>query len=424
MYLKGSKWNMKRKRRRPSSPWRILLLLVLIGAALYINQVVVPATPPLFIPTPTPTRNPESYINEADALYADGKLVQAIEAYKQAILANPDNPSLYITLAQIQVFTGRYEDALESAERALILNNNNPLAHAVKGWALDFLGDYTQAEGSIKRALELDANNPVAHAYYAEILIDKNLAGQGDIGAIEKAAEESKIALSLAPNTLETLRARGYVLWNTGNYEEAIQQYKAAVAINDKIADLHMALGYNYDFLGEYDLAVQEFLQAVALNPTDPIAPLEISRTYSTVGDFSQAVQYADQAVKADPTNPKWHGNLGVMYYKNNQMDQAIEQLGLAIRGGSMADGSVVEGLPLDYGSVAEYYAIYGLALAKSDQCGQAVPIFQAIRSGVPDDEINVYNAEQGLIICQENLEATTTEEVTGASEEGTTPTP
>ena len=103
MYLKGSKWNMKRKRRRPSSPWRILLLLVLIGAALYINQVVVPATPPLFIPTPTPTRNPESYINEADALYADGKLVQAIEAYKQAILANPDNPSLYITLAQIQV---------------------------------------------------------------------------------------------------------------------------------------------------------------------------------------------------------------------------------------------------------------------------------------------------------------------------------
>lgn len=424
MYLKGSKWNMKRKRRRPSSPWRILLLLVLIGAALYINQVVVPATPPLFIPTPTPTRNPESYTNEADALYTDGKLVQAIDAYKLAILANPDNPSLYVTLAQIQVFTGRYEDALESAERALILNNSNPLAHAVKGWALDFLGDYTQAEGSIKRALELDPNNAVAHAYYAEILIDKNLAGQGDIGGIEKAAEESKIALSLAPNTLETLRARGYVLWNTGNYAEAIQQYKAAVAINDKIADLHMALGYNYDFLGEYDLAVQEFLQAVALNPTDPIAPLEISRTYSTVGDFSQAVQYADQAVKSDPTNPKWHGNLGVMYYKNNQMDKAIEQLGLAIRGGTSEDGRVVEGLPLDYGSVAEYYAIYGLALAKSNQCGQAVPVFQAIRSGIPDDEINVYNAEQGLIICQENLEAITTEEVTGESEEGATPAP
>jgi hypothetical protein len=60
---------MKRKRRRPSSPWRILLLVILIGTGMYVNQVVVPATPPLFIPTATPTRSPESFINEAEALY-------------------------------------------------------------------------------------------------------------------------------------------------------------------------------------------------------------------------------------------------------------------------------------------------------------------------------------------------------------------
>lgn len=424
MYLRGSKWNMKRKRRRPSSPWRILLLLVLIGGALYVNQVVVPATPPLFIPTATPTRSPESFINEAEELYQDGKLVQAVEAYKKAISADPDNPSLYIAMAQAQVFTGQYEDALESAERALILNNSNPLAHAVKGWALDFLGDYTQAEGSVRQALELDPNNALAHAYYAEILIDKNLAGQGDIGGLEKAAEESRTALSLAPNTLETLRARGYVLWNTGNYEEAIQQYKQALAINDKIADLHMALGYNYYFLNEYDLAVQEFLQAIALNPTDPEAPVQISRTYATVGDFSQAVQYADQAVKTEPSNPRLHGNLGVMYYKNNAMDKAVEELTLAIRGGTLEDGTIVEGLPLDYGSVAEYYAIYGLALAKSNRCAQAVPIFQTIRSGVPEDPINTYNAEQGLIICQENLQAGVNDGEPGSGESEVTPTP
>ena len=426
MYLKGSNWNMKRKRRRPTSPWRIILLMILIGGALYVNQVVVPATPPLFIPTATPTRSPESFINEADALYEDGKLVQAIEAYRQAVAADPDNPSIYIDMAQAQIFTGRYEAALESAERALILNNTNPVAHAMKAWALDFLEDYTQAEGSVRRALELDPNNALAHAIYAEILIDKDQAGQGEISGLEKAAEESRIALSLAPNQLETLRARGYVLWITGNYEQAIQHYKQAVAINDKIADLHMALGYNYFFLQDYDLAVQEFLQAVALNPSDPIAPLEISRTYASVGDFSQAVQYADQALKTEPSNPRLHGNLGVMYYKNNQMDKAVEELTLAIRGGTMQDGTLVEGLPLDYGRVAEYYAIYGLALAKSNRCSQAVPVFQTIRSGVPDDEINVYNAEQGLIICQENLdqllsgeEATIEEEDVLSTEEG-----
>jgi tetratricopeptide (TPR) repeat protein len=429
MYLRGSNWNMKKKRPRRSNPWRVLLLLILIGAALYINQVVVPATPPLFIPTATETRNPESFINEADALYNEGKLSQAIQIYRQAIANNPNNPSIYLSMARAQIYTARYEDALESAERALILNNNNPVAHAIKAWALDFLGDYTQAEATVKRALELDSNSALAHAVYAEVLMDKSLAGQGDINAIDKASEESRTAMAIDPSLLESRRARGYVLWNTGNYQEAVTEYKAALAINDKIADLHMALGYNYHYLGEYDLAVQSFLQAYALNPTDPAAAFEISRTYSTVGDFTQAVQYADQAVKSEPGNAKLHGNLGVMYYKNNQLDQSVNELGLAIRGGTLEDGTLVEGVSLNYGAVAEYYAIYGLGLAKLNRCAEAVPIFQAIRTGVPEDEINVYNAEQGLILCQEGpigteapVDGEATEAVDGVVEITVTP--
>ena len=408
MYLNGSKWNMKRKTRRRPHLWRILLLLTLIGAGLYVNQIVVPATPALFIPTYTPTRNPESFINEADSLFKEGKLNQAITAYQQAIANNPDNPSLYLSMARAQIYMAQYDGALESAERALILNTNNPTAHALKAWALDFTGDYTQAEASIKQALDLDPKSALAHAVYAEILMDQSLTGQSDLGTLDKAIEESRLAKSIDPTMLETRRARGYVLWNTGNFEEAIQEYQAALAINDKIADLHMALGYNYRSLAEpqYDQAVQEFLQAYALNPTDPSAAFEISRTYSTVGDFSQAVQYADQAVKTQPSDAKLHGNLGVMYYKNQQYDEATKELSLAIQGGKLDDGTVIEGLNLAYGIVADFYSIYGLALAKTNHCAKAVPIFQAIRTGIPEDDINVYNAEQGLIICQEGLDA------------------
>lgn len=417
MYLKGSKWNLKKKRPRRPNPWRVFLLLVLIGGALYVNQVVVPATPPLFIPTPTPTRDPESFISEADVLFDNAKYSQAITAYEEAIQANPDNPSIYLSTARAQIYISQYEDALENSERALILNNNNPLAHTLKAWSLDFLGDYTQAEAAIKSAIELDPENALAHAVYAEILMDKANAGQGDINAIDKAAEESRTAMTLNPGLLESRRARGYVLWNTGNFAEAIQEYNAALAINDKIADIHLALGYNYYLINEYDQAVQSYLQAYALNPTDSTPAYEISRTYATVGDFSQSVQYADQAVKTDPVNPRLRGNLGVMYYKNNQLTEAVQELGLAIRGGSLEDGSIVEGLPLNYGIVAEFYAIFGLALAKSDQCNEGVAIFQAIRSGVPDDEINVYNAEQGLILCQQSIDETPIEEPAAESE-------
>jgi len=417
MYLKGSKWNLKKKSPRRPNPWRVILLLILIGAAIYVNQVVVPATPPLFIPTPTPTKDPESFISAADVLFDNAKYSQAITAYEEAIQANPDNPSVYLSTARAQIYITQYEEALENAERALILNNNNPLAHTLKAWSMDFLGDYTQAEAAIKSALDLDPENALAHAVYAEILMDKAIAGQGDINAIDKAAEESRTAMALDPTLLESRRARGYVLWNTGNFTEAIQEYNAALTINDKIADLHLALGYNYYLINEYDQAVQSYLQAYALNPTDPTPPYEISRTYATVGDFSQSVQYADQAVKTNPENARLHGNLGVMYYKNTQLPEAIQELGLAIRGGSLEDGLIVEGLPLNYGIVAEFYAVFGLALAKSDQCDEAVAIFQAIRSGVPDDEINVYNAEQGMILCQQSIGEDSPEEPTEESE-------
>jgi tetratricopeptide (TPR) repeat protein len=407
MYLRGNKWSMNRRPRRRSSPWRILLLLVLIGGALYFNQVVVPATPPLFIPTPTPTRSPESFIADAENFYNEGKLAQSIESYKQAILADPNNPSLYVTLARIQVFAGDYKEAITNAQNALLKNPNNPMAHAVQAWALSFTGEDLEAEAAIKKALELDPNSALAHAYYAEILLNK-----GDLEDFDQAAAESRRAKDLDPNLLEVHRARGLVLVNSGteNLDQAIQELKAAIAINDKIADLHLNLGFAYRVAGENDLAVDELLAAYALSPKDSNIPTEIAFAYANEGQFGKASQYAEDAAKIDPTNPKMHGNLGIMYYRNSELDKAIPELALAVRGGATADGDVVEGQPLDYGKIAEYYWFYGFALAKSDRCAEAVPVFQALLSGVPDDELAVDNANAGLELCLVGIETTVPE--------------
>jgi tetratricopeptide (TPR) repeat protein len=401
MYLRGSKWSMKRRPTRRSNPWMVLLLLILVGFGLYFSTVVVPATPPLFIPTPTPTRSPESYINEAEQFYAEGKLSQSIESYKEAIIANPNNPALYITLARIQVFSGQYEEAVTNAQNALLQNPNNPMAHAVLGWAQSFTGEDLAAEASVKKALELDPNSALANAYYAEILLNK-----GDYEDFDQAAQASRQAKDLDPNLLEVHRARGLVLLSSGeeNVDEAIAELKAAIEINDKIADLHLNLGFAYRLQGDNDLAVDELLAAYALSPTDPNIPTEITLAYANEGQFGKASQYAEDAVKIEPANPKLHGNLGIMYYRNSELDKAIDELALAVHGGVTADGAAVEGLPLDYSKVAEYFWFYGFALAKQNRCGEAVPVFQALLTGVPDYELAVQNAQAGLELCLESL--------------------
>lgn len=398
---------MTKKRRRRSNPWRILLLIALIAAFVYINQVVVPVTPPLFIPTPTPTTSPESFVNQAEALFDEGKLLPAIDAYEQAILADPANPSNYIQLARTQIFAGEYESAQENAELALLHNPDNSMGHTMRAWAMDFQQNYLEAEAAIKRAVELDPNNPVAHAVYAEILIDK-----GDFGDIEDAIEESRIAWDIDNQLLETRRARGYVLYWTSNYDEAIHEYKAALSINNKIPNLHLMLGYSYFAQDEYDLAVESFNQANALNPSDPAPDYETSRVYFIVGEYTRAAQYAEQAVKDDPSDPYLQGNLGIMLRKANRREEAVEHLALAVHGGITSEGAIVEGIPLDYTiRVIEIYSTYGLTLARLNRCNEAVPIFQAMLRVVPDDEIAVYNANEGISICQESIEDTPTAE-------------
>jgi len=325
------------KRRRPFNYFNIFILVGTIAFVIYFGVVLAPSVQTSFLPTPTATRSPESYLTEAEEFFDKGKLPQAIQSFQQAVQAEPNNPATYIALARTQVWAGKYVDAQISAENALLLNPNNSTAHAVRGWALAAQRDFLAATTAIQRALELDPNNALAHAYYAELIADEYLVGQGPFDSLTLMSEESKVALSLAPGLLEAHRARGYVYEATGNFEEAIREYEAAVAINDNIADVHLSLGRNYRALGVYEKAVNSLTIANQLNPSDPTPLLYISRVYATVGEFTKAEQYAQQSVKTNPTDTNLRGNLGVMYYRNLKWDLAAAELSLVITGGTDA---------------------------------------------------------------------------------------
>jgi tetratricopeptide (TPR) repeat protein len=369
---------------------------------MYFGVVIGPQVQTSMGPTPTPTRDPESYVTEAGQLFEQGKLPQAIEAYQQAVRAKPNDASVYVSLARVQVWAGLYPEAQTSAEDALLLNPNNSTARAVRGWAMEFQGNFLEAEADIKRALELDDKNPLAHAYYAELLADQYLQGTGTIDIVDRMTEESGVALSLAPGLLEAHRARGYVNEAVGNNEAAIREYEAAVVINKNLADLHLSLGRVYRTLSVYDKAVESLNRANTLNPADPTAVYLISRIYATVGEYAKAEQYAQQAIKIRPLDANQHGNLGVMYYRNFKWPEAAGELSLVINGGKDKDGVEIKPieLPTSGSRIVEYYFTYGLVLVKLNRCGEALPLFQKLLSSVPTDEVAVYNANEGIRLC------------------------
>jgi tetratricopeptide (TPR) repeat protein len=429
---------MTRRRKRPNFfGWTVLGLVLLFGY--YLNQVYLPAQPNPFDATPTATRSPESFTTEAEELFKQGKLLKSIEAYQSAINASPQNPALYIALARIQVWAGQYEEAQANAENALLLSPENSMAHAVRAWALDFQGgadNNSEAQASIQKAIELDPNNALAHAYYAEILIDSGLFDN-----YAKAAEESKVALGLDPNLLEARRSRAYILATLGsegnNNELAVHQYRSALELNPNIPILHIELGQVLRATLVYDEAIKEFTLADTLNPDDPNPDLLISRTYATVGEYAKALQYAEQAVENRPTDASLRGNYGVMFYRNFLYEEAAEQLGLVVNGGTTDKGFPIKGLALSNDlRIVEYYYTYGLALARTNECGKALQIAQQIQSNVRLDEASTEIVNEALTrineICQENLDnppvdtpiATSAEETVVVETETPEPTP
>lgn len=414
MYLSGSKWSMTR-RKKPGNPLRLLALVLLVAGAVYINQVVVPVTPPLFIPTPTPTRSPDSYLVEATEFVKQGKYDQAVAAYQEAIKSSPENVNLHLDLARLEILYGDYAKAMENVQNALLLNANNSLANAVKGWCLGRQGDYQAASASLTTAIEIDPGNALAYAYQAEIYALQIYEGKGDINTQEKAIAASRRALELGSGQLEVHRARGLVLEVTGNYKDAIAEFKKALAINDKIADLHVALGRNYKADEQVNLAFEEFNRAIALNPTNPQPYIEVALIYLSQGEYAKAAQNAEAAIQQKPNDALLYGYLGTILYRSQNYSAAVQPLRLATRGGSVDAGDAgliqVDGLPLT-GDTMAMYARYGLSLARTGECGEALQISQTLQQAFPTDETNLYNANEMVNICG-NIPQTPTPEST-----------
>lgn len=356
MYLSGSKWSMRKKKRPPANPWRILALLLLIAGGIYLERVIVPTVPPLFVPTPTPTRSPASILLEAESLFEAGKLDQAQISYQEAIAVDPGKATYYVDLARVQALNGELDGAEESARNALLIDGNAAEAFATLAWILDLKANETitasderitlldQARSNIERALQLNTGSARVYAYHAEILIDEYIYLNED--TYQQALSEAQKAVATDPSLLDAHRALGVIWETTGNYEDAMTSYQAALRLNNNLSVLHLKVGdmYMAPDPPDTDQAIDAYLRASTLAPTDPIPLRRIVTAYAQSGQYARASQYAADAVRLDPSDPYAHGLLGQMYRRNNQLERAVEELALAIHGGSIPGAWTIAG--------------------------------------------------------------------------------
>lgn len=326
MYLEPT---IRRKKRR-SSPLRVMFLLMLISAGIYVYALIrQEEIESPFIPTPTPTRSALSYAAAAEDLYLQGQLAEAIAAYEQAIALEPDDVLLYIPLARLLTLEGRVVEAVRRAQQATKIAPENARAWAILGMAYDWSGNVPEAINACKHAIEIDPTYAEGYAYLAE--------AYADAVRWADATEAAQTALQLDDRSVDAHRNYGYVLESQGDYRGALEAYERALEIHPHLAYIHIASGRDYRALGDLDAAVDSFQRAIEAAPDSAEAYDQLGWTYFNLGEYEQAETYHKQAVEVDPEFMRAFGHLAITYWARRNYESAIPNFERAIELGFIA---------------------------------------------------------------------------------------
>ena len=404
MELRGERLELGVRGRR-SRPWRILFYLALIASGVYFTLMVEKGSvQPLFLPTPTATRNAYSYALEAKAHFSAGDLGSATDAYELAVDLDPENAQLWAELARVLIYFSElkpsYSQRLETlqeakaaADLAVELNPDDSFAHAVRALAYDWLaaaderdrqGHLTEASSAAEFARHLAPEDPFALAVYAEVQVDLQKYAQASQFA-ELAADSVDAQSEFAA---DVYRVYGTVLENLGAYNLAIEQYMRAAEAAPNLTFLYIRIGVNYRRLNRTNEALTFFNKAAQLNSQlgiqDPIPYLAVARTYLQMGEFFISALNVERALAFNPANADIYGLLGVVFYKARNYESSISVLKCAVDGCTPEESAAVlcefvfacgdepaedalnnTVIGLDLNSVSlVYYYTYGSALA------------------------------------------------------------
>ena len=311
-------------RRRRSDPWRALFLLTLVIGAGYVYTLVDrEEIESPFVPTPTPTRSAYSYVVEAEALYWEGNLAGAIQAFEGAVELDPTDVSVYVPLVRLLALKGRQREAIELGEHGTELAREYAPIWAALCMAYDWDGKVPAAIDACRRAIDLDPTYAEGYAFLAE--------AYADAVRWDDAVEAVQTALELAPNSVDARRNYGYVLEMMGNWSGAVDAYRSALEVHPNLAYIHVALGLNYQALADTSSAIEAFRRAAELDP-EWAEPLDrLGWVYRGIEDYEQAQYYLEQAVDLDPEYAPAHGHLAYTFWSRRNYEDAIPSYQRAI---------------------------------------------------------------------------------------------
>ncbi len=133
--------------------------------------------------------------------------------------------------------------------------------------------------------------------------------------------------------------------FNYRQFDKAVDIAKKCKSCGDK--DRIIAMSYFQ--MEDYGNAEKMLLTLVNKNPKDAEITYTLARTYLEMGMEAKSIPYYNKALELDNTKSKWHLELGLLLYNNDNYKAAVQSFHKAIESGIVRTNDFNENLGFAY---------------------------------------------------------------------------
>jgi tetratricopeptide (TPR) repeat protein len=240
-------------------------------------------------------------ISSALAELNEGRILEAIEKFKEIIRSDPANGTAYFYLATLYTEMGEYELAERYLERSMEVNTRQDGHYYQFGVIRSKQKQWQPALAFFEQALQLGAGAYEAAAWRG---IGDAQVELFDRDAAFKAYEN---ALRVQPNDARTRLSIGRLYLERSQTKDAITNLRSALAADPSLPATHALLGRAYRQAGDLQAAVAILTRALELNPADQDSRYTLGQVLLAMGRNAEGRAQIDtyesvrqQVVRAD----------------------------------------------------------------------------------------------------------------------------
>ena len=175
-----------------------------------------------------------SYVNLGIALASEGRLEEAVAAYRRAIEAEPRDALAYANLGAALAAAGWVQDAGDALVTALRIDPGLAGAHRTLGMLLAQRGDFVGAERHFREIVAREGS-PMDRTDLANAILEQ--------GRVDEAVAMYREVLAAEPRYLDARFNLAHALLRAGRRDEAIAALREGVRLDPGNAELVRALG-------------------------------------------------------------------------------------------------------------------------------------------------------------------------------------